>query len=99
MSFSIDSMTRIAHLARLALTDNTSSRSAEDLQQDLTQIVAMVDQIQAINTDGIAPMSHPLKTSLYLRQDLVTEQNQWTTLKALAPKVEAELFLVPKVMD
>jgi aspartyl-tRNA(Asn)/glutamyl-tRNA(Gln) amidotransferase subunit C len=93
MSFSLDSMTRIAHLARLAL-DNP-----EDLRKDLSQIVSMVDQIQAVDTTGISPMSHPFDTGLNQRPDLVTEPNQWPELKALAPKTEAGLFLVPQVME
>jgi aspartyl-tRNA(Asn)/glutamyl-tRNA(Gln) amidotransferase subunit C len=82
----------IAHLARL---HNTS----RNLQHDLEQIVRMVDQIQAVQTEGIVPMSHPLETKLYYRPDLVTEPNEWAVLKKLAPKTEADLFLVPTVIE
>lgn len=81
----------IAHLARL---QNPSS----NLQHDLEQIVRMVTQIQSVNTD-VMPMSHPLETQLYTRPDLVNEPNQWPILKKLAPKTEADLFLVPTVIE
>lgn len=90
MSFNLDN---IAHLARLALTNSSA------LKEDFIHIVAMVDQIQAVNTAGITPMSHPLETSLNQREDEVTEENQWSLLKTLAPKVEADLYLVPQVIE
>lgn len=89
MSFKIEN---IAHLARLDNPNNS-------LQNDLEQIVRLVEKIQSVNTEGISPMAHPLETSNNLRADSVTEPNQWAVLKTLAPKTEADLFLVPKVME
>lgn len=82
----------IAHLARLPNPN-------DNLQHDLEQIMKMVNQIQSTKTEGIVPMSHPFETQLYSRTDSVTEPNQWPVLKRLAPKTEADLFLVPTVIE
>jgi aspartyl-tRNA(Asn)/glutamyl-tRNA(Gln) amidotransferase subunit C len=59
----------------------------------------LVDQLQAIDTDGVAPMSHPMQSTQRLREDEVTELNQREALQAVAPDIEEGLFLVPKVIE
>jgi len=87
----------IAHLARLELE---SSVSGQSLQKDITQIVELVDQIQALDTEGTEPMSHPLEgLTQPVREDLVTEPNLRDSLQELAPAKEAGYYLVPQVIE
>ena len=84
-----------AHLARLSIDDTQIERTTESLQG----ILGLIDQMQAINTDGIEPMAHPLDAVQRLRADEVTEPNQRETLQQPAPATENGLFLVPKVIE
>ena len=86
---------KIAHLASLGLND-------ADLPQTtaaLNSILGLVDQMQAVNTDGIEPLAHPLEASQRLRADVVTERNNREAYQSIAPAVENGLYLVPKVID
>ncbi|SDI42386.1 Asp-tRNA(Asn)/Glu-tRNA(Gln) amidotransferase subunit GatC [Pseudomonas panipatensis] len=86
---------KIAHLARLGLEEADVQRTTETLNT----ILGLVDQMQAVNTDGIEPLAHPLETTQRLRADLVTEENQRDAYQAVAPAVENGLYLVPKVIE
>ncbi len=92
---SLEEISRIADLARLELT----ASEAAALQQQLNDILAMVDQMAAIDTEGIEPMSHPQSLMQRLREDVVTEADQRETFQSAAPQVEDGLYLVPKVID
>jgi len=92
---SLEEISRIADLARLELTAN----EAAALQQQLNDILAMVDQMAAVDTEGIEPMSHPQSLMQRLREDVVTEADQRETFQSAAPQVEDGLYLVPKVID
>ncbi|MFB9885774.1 Asp-tRNA(Asn)/Glu-tRNA(Gln) amidotransferase subunit GatC [Balneatrix alpica] len=86
---------KIAHLARLQV-------ASEDLgayARDLSSILELVDQMQAVNTDGVEPLSNPLDEVQRLRPDQVTEPNQREQLQQNAPAAERGLFLVPKVIE
>jgi aspartyl-tRNA(Asn)/glutamyl-tRNA(Gln) amidotransferase subunit C len=65
----------------------------------LTRILALVDQMQAVDTAGIEPMSHALDLVQRLRADEVTEADRRDDFQAVAPAVEGGLYLVPKVLD
>jgi aspartyl-tRNA(Asn)/glutamyl-tRNA(Gln) amidotransferase subunit C len=86
---------RAAHLARLAISDDQASRFVDDL----SQILDMVDQLQRVNTDGVAPLAHPLDATQRLRADEVTETNQRDAFQRCAPAVENGLYLVPRVVE
>lgn len=86
---------KIAHLARLAISDADASQHTEAL----SNILGMIDQIQSIDTTGIIPMAHPLDATQRLRPDVVTETNQREHFQAIAPKTEDGLYLVPKVIE
>ena len=92
---SLEEISRIADLARLELT----ASEAAALQQQLNDILAMVDQMAAVDTEGIEPMSHPQSLMQRLREDVVTEADQRETFQSAAPQVEDGLYLVPKVID
>ena len=98
MSISRHDVEKVAHLARLAVTEENIAATTERLGN----VLAMVDQLQAVNTDGIAPLAHPLDRVQRLRQDMVTETNQRELLMENAKRngnAQDGLFLVPKVIE
>ena len=95
MSLDISDVKRIAHLARIEIDD---AGAATALQQ-LSGILGLIEQMQAVNTDGIAPMSHSQDVTQRLREDVVSEANQRELFQSIAPAVENGLYLVPKVIE
>jgi aspartyl-tRNA(Asn)/glutamyl-tRNA(Gln) amidotransferase subunit C len=88
----------IRHLCRLARLEVTQSEIA-DVQAKLSSIVALVDQLQAIDTKGVTPMAHPLDRPQRLRPDEVTDRDAHELYQRNAPLVERGLYLVPKVIE
>ncbi|WP_252274715.1 Asp-tRNA(Asn)/Glu-tRNA(Gln) amidotransferase subunit GatC [Pseudomonas subflava] len=86
---------KIAHLARLGLSEGEIPQTTATLNS----ILGLVDAMQAVDTSGIEPLAHPLEATQRLRADAVTEQNQRDAYQAVAPAVESGLFLVPKVIE
>lgn len=86
---------KIAHLARIALSDDDVPATTAKL----SGILGLIDSMQAVDTDGIAPLAHPLETTQRLRVDQVSEINQREALQVIAPATEAGLYLVPKVIE
>lgn len=95
MSLSLDDVSRIARLARIEI----SSAEAEHTRDQLNGILAFVEQLQAVNTDGIAPMAHAVDVVQRLRPDAVTEADRRDIFQTIAPETEAGLYLVPKVIE
>ncbi|MBT8766254.1 Asp-tRNA(Asn)/Glu-tRNA(Gln) amidotransferase subunit GatC [Pseudomonas boanensis] len=86
---------KIAHLARLGLNEADIPRTTETLNN----ILGLIDAMQAVDTDGIEPLAHPLEATQRLRADRVTEENHRDAYQAIAPAVENGLYLVPKVIE
>jgi len=95
VSLSLDQVKRIAHLARIEI----SEAQALQTQGQLNDIFRLIEGMQAVDTDGIAPMSHAQDVMLRLREDAVTESDQRALFQSVAPQVEAGLYLVPKVIE
>ncbi len=95
MSLARDDVEKIAHLARLAVDDGELDSVAEGL----SNILQMVEQMSAVDTQGVTPMAHPLHMVQPLRPDQVTEQNQRDLFQSIAPQTEDGLYLVPKVIE
>ncbi|GAA0833711.1 MULTISPECIES: Asp-tRNA(Asn)/Glu-tRNA(Gln) amidotransferase subunit GatC [Marinomonas] len=95
MSIDKQDVQKIAHLARLALTEE----DAVQYQHSLSSVLSLVEQMQSVDTDGVAPLSNPLEMTQRLREDEVTEVNQRDAFLANAPQTEAGLFLVPQVIE
>lgn len=95
MSLSADQVRQVAHLARLELQPD----EVEHYATQLSNILAMVDQLSAANTEGVTPMAHPLSMVQRLRPDAVTEPDQRARYQAHAPAVQDGLYLVPKVIE
>ena len=92
---SLEQISRIAHLARLELSPD----EAAAMQQQLSDILAMVDAMAAVDTEGVEPMSHPQEVTQPLRDDAVTEGDHREAFQQAAPQVEDGLYLVPKVIE
>ncbi|HUP97522.1 MAG TPA: Asp-tRNA(Asn)/Glu-tRNA(Gln) amidotransferase subunit GatC [Usitatibacter sp.] len=92
---SLDQITRIADLARLELSPAESAA----MQQQLNGILAMVDAMAAVDTEGVEPMAHPQEAMQRLREDAVSESDQRELFQPVAPAVEDGLYLVPKVIE
>ena len=92
---SLEEIRRIGDLARLELSANELAA----MQQELNGILALVDQMAAVDTEGVEPMSHPQAAMQRLREDEVTEADRRESFQAIAPQVEDGLYLVPKVIE
>jgi aspartyl-tRNA(Asn)/glutamyl-tRNA(Gln) amidotransferase subunit C len=99
MSLTLSDVKRIAHLAQLEMGEEQSAAMLDKLNG----IFALAEQMQAVDTDGVAPLSHPLaahmQVGLRLREDAPTEPNRRDDYQKVAPKTEDGLYLVPKVID
>jgi len=95
MSLSDDQIRRIAQLARIAIGDEESAQ----VRDRLNRVLGLIDQLQAVDTAGIEPMSHALDVVQPLRPDAVTESDQRARFQSGAPAVEGGLYLVPKVIE
>lgn len=85
----------IARLARL----NIEEQEVEKYGAELSNILGLVAQMEATDTQNIEPMTHPFDATLRMREDKVTETNQREKFQAIAPNAENGLYLVPKVID
>ena len=95
MSLSRTDVERIAHLARLEVGEQELAAYAETL----SRILGLIEQMNAVDTAGVTPMSHPLEAGLRLRADEVTESDRRQDFQAIAPSTQEGLYLVPKVIE
>lgn len=95
MALTAGDVKKIAHLARLGIND----QDVESYAKDLSGMLDLMTQMSDLDTDNISPMAHPLDQAQRLRPDEVTEQNSREKFQAIAPQVEAGLYLVPKVIE
>lgn len=95
MSLTLNDVRQISNLARIELSDE----NAQKLLTELNDILHMVERIQSVDTDGVAPMPHPFGGAQRLREDVVTEHNNREENMKNAPDEVDGLFLVPKVIE
>lgn len=86
---------KIAHLARLGLDEAEIPQTTATLNN----ILGLIDAMQAVDTDAVEPLAHPLEATQRLRADQVTEENHRDAYQAIAPAVQDGLYLVPKVLE
>ncbi|MDO3388364.1 Asp-tRNA(Asn)/Glu-tRNA(Gln) amidotransferase subunit GatC [Gilvimarinus sp. SDUM040013] len=86
---------KLAELARLQISHEAAAETA----QSISQVLELVDQLQAADTRNVSPMAHPLDALQRLRPDTVTETDQRESLQAMAPATEDGLYLVPRVIE
>ena len=95
MAFDKTEVEKVAQLARLHISDTEK----DEVTVRITDILTLIDQMQSVDTDAVAPLAHPLDMTQRLREDDVTESNRRDELQQLAPEVEEGLYLVPKVIE
>lgn len=95
MSLSTNDVQKVARLARLSMNDT----EIEATRTQLSGIFELIAQMQAVDTTGIAPMSHAQDLSQRLRVDSVSETDQRELFQSIAPQVESGLYLVPQVIE
>lgn len=95
MSLSNDDVRRIAALARIAITADESAQVLERLNR----VLALIDEMRAVDVAGVEPMAHALDLGQRLREDKVTESDRHELYQSVAPAVEGDLYLVPKVIE
>ena len=102
MSLSDDQVHRLARLARIAVTPSETGA----VQERLNRVLALIDQMRAVDTTGIAPMAHALEILQRLRPDEVSEPDRRALYQSVAPvlpdggpAVQDGLYLVPKVIE
>lgn len=95
MSISLETVQKIAYLARLAFTPAELPRYHQDMQQ----IFSLIDQLQAVDTKSISPMAHPQAEEQRTVPDVVTEYDQHQKFQAIAPMTQLDYYLVPQVIE
>lgn len=95
MTLSLDDVKRVAKLARIEVSED----DAEQALVHLSGIFDLIEQMQAVDTQGVEPMSHSQDMVQRLREDVVTEFDQHILFQSIAPQVEAGFYLVPKVIE
>jgi aspartyl-tRNA(Asn)/glutamyl-tRNA(Gln) amidotransferase subunit C len=95
MSLTTDEVKKIAYLARLGI----DKQDVESYATDLSGILDLMARMSELNTGDIEPMAHPMDQVQRLRADVVTEPDNREKFQAIAPQVEAGLYLVPKVIE
>lgn len=95
MTLSADDVRRIASLARLEVSPD----EIDQVLPQLNDIFGLIEQMQAVDTQGIEPMAHPQDLTLRLRDDVVSESDRHGLFQSNAPQVEDGLYLVPRVIE
>ncbi len=94
---SVDQATvrRIAHLARIAVSDD----EVPHLQSEINAILSFVEALDAVDVTDIEPMTSVIPMTLRRREDVVTDGEIESLVLANAPLAEDDFFLVPKVIE
>ena len=95
MSVTPSDIEKVALLARLAIAETDLS----DVTERFSRVLALVNELNTIDTKGVIPMSNPHDMVQRLRADSVTRTNDRDALMATAPAQQDGYFLVPKVID
>jgi len=78
---------------------HVSDIEAEEVARGVSDILALIDKMQSVDTDNVEPLAHPFDAAQKLRPDVVTESDRRDELQQLAPQSQDGLFLVPKVIE
>ena len=95
MALDAAAIRKIAHLARLGI----NADDIPEYSRNLSDILAFVEQLNAVDTTGVEPLAHPLEATQRLRADEVTETDNRENFQQLAPETESGLYLVPQVIE
>lgn len=95
MSVDLATVKRVAHLARIAVTDEDAAR----MEGELNAILGFVEQLSEVDVEGIEPMTSVMPMAMRLRTDVVTDGSKADDIVANAPETTDNFFLVPKVVE
>lgn len=95
MSLTLEQVRRVAHLARIDISETEAGTTLGHLNG----IFSLIEAMQAVDTRGIEPMAHAQDVAQRLREDRATETDRRDAFQAVAPETEAGLYLVPKVIE
>ena len=95
MSVDTATVKRVAHLARIAITEE----EAGQMTGDLNNILGFIEQLNEVNIDGVQPLTSVVAQDMKKRVDEVTDGGYPETVVANAPDTEDHFFLVPKVVE
>ena len=95
MSVDIDTVKRVARLARIAVTDEEAVR----MTGELNTILGFVEQLGEVNVEGVEPMTSVIPMEMKKRVDVVTDGGKAADIVANAPATDENFFLVPKVVE
>lgn len=95
MTMDVETVDKIAHLARLAIHDQDKVKYANEL----SKILEIADELLKIDTKNVEPLMSTLEQAQRMRPDEITETNQRELLQSCAPRTEAGLYLVPQVIE
>ena len=95
MSVDAQAVRRVAHLARIAVAED----EVENLKGELNAILAFVEQLSAVDVEGVEPMTSVTPMAMKMRNDTVTDGGIPDAIIANAPAHEHHFFLVPKVVE
>ncbi len=95
MSVDLQTVKRVAKLARIAVTED----HAEKMVGELNTILGFVEQLSEVDVEGVEPMTSVVETTMKKREDEVTDGNKADDIVANAPLSEDHFFMVPKVVE
>ena len=95
MSIDAATVKKVAHLARIKI----EAARLEPLAAELSGILTWIEQLNEVDTEGVAPMASTEAVSLPMREDVVTEGGDAAKVLANAPKAERGFFVAPKVVE
>jgi aspartyl-tRNA(Asn)/glutamyl-tRNA(Gln) amidotransferase subunit C len=95
MTLKTEDVRNIAHLARLHIDE----ADIDQYVTDLSSILDLVDEMNRVDSSGVAPLANPLDATQRLRADEVTETDQRDKFQRIAPDVEQGFYRVPKVIE
>lgn len=95
MSVDIQTVKKVASLARIAISDDDAQR----LAPELSNILGWIEQLGEVDTSSVQPMTAVIPNALRLRDDVVTDGGVRDDVLANAPQAEHGFFAVPKVIE
>jgi aspartyl-tRNA(Asn)/glutamyl-tRNA(Gln) amidotransferase subunit C len=95
MSVDVDTVKRVARLARIAVTNDDAQR----MTGELNAILGFVEHLNEVDVSGVEPMTSVIPMVMRKRDDAVTDGHKAADVVANAPASEDNFFLVPKVIE
>ena len=95
MSIDAATVRKVARLARIAEFEER----LDPLAKEISSILTWIEQLNEGDTEGVEPMASAVKTSLPMREDVVTDGGDPKRVLANAPKVVNNFYVVPKVVE